>query len=270
MPLIRTHQKKEDVLLFDEFLDASLSTYDSHHLEHLFEAELRHFWFKSRRDKICQTFLKHVKNTDKILEVGGGTGFIAGALKNIGFSIEMSDIHFNGLLHAKKRGIENLYQFDLFNPPFQEEFDVICLFDVLEHLHEQQVALECIKKMLKPGGIIILTVPAHDWLWSQEDVIAGHRMRFTKKKLKTAFEDCHLEVVELRYFFWTILPLLMLRRLLKKDHGQPIEPNQSVDLKLNPFINHILYLMIKSERYLEKFTPNLAGGSLLGIARKVD
>ena len=87
---------------------------------------------------------------------------MAEKLQELGYSVDVSDIHSNGLQYAKKRGLQKLYQFDLFNPPFEEEFDVICLFDVLEHLSDEKQALECLKKMLKPGGLIILTVPAHD------------------------------------------------------------------------------------------------------------
>ena len=84
----------------------------------------------------------------------------------MGFAVELANIHLNGLRFVQERGIKKLYQFDLLHPPFQEEFDLVCFFDVLEHLREETKALECLKTMVKPGGKIIFTVPAHQWLWN--------------------------------------------------------------------------------------------------------
>ena len=268
MPLLRTFQKKNSVLVFDSALEESLSTYESSHLDVLAEAEKSHFWFKNRREKICQTFKKFVPKNARILEIGAGTGFVAEKLQEFGYSIEVSDIHSNGLLYAKKRGMKKLYQFDLFNPPFEEEFDVICLFDVLEHLSDESQALQCLKQMLKPGGLIILTVPAHSWLWSRDDVIAGHYKRFTKSHLKSAFLSSGFQPVHLSYFFSAILPFLLLRRWLKKDTGLPLSKDDVLEIKLSPLMNQLMNLLTQTEFHLGGLLPNLAGGSLLGLAQR--
>ncbi len=268
MPLVRPYQEKNDVLIFDSALEESLSTYVASHLDVLAEAEKSHFWFKNRREKICQTFQRHVPTNARILEIGAGTGFVAEKLQELGYSVDVSDIHSNGLQYAKKRGLQKLYQFDLFNPPFEEEFDVICLFDVLEHLSDETQALECLKKMLKPGGLIILTVPAHAWLWCRDDVIAGHYKRFTKKHLEKAFTSSGLKPTHLRYFFSGILPFLLLRRWLKKDTGLPLSKDDVLEIKINPLMNKTMDLLTQSEFILDGVLPNIAGGSLLGIAQR--
>ncbi len=266
MPLIRDFQEKEGIWIFDSPIDTNLSTYNASHLKILAEIEERHFWFKTRRDKICQIFQSYVAKPAKILEIGGGTGFIAAKLQDLGFTVEMADLHFNGLCYAKNKGITRLYQFDLFHAPFQEEFDVICLFDVLEHLHDPLQALKCLKSMLKLKGMIILTVPAHQWLWNRDDVIAGHQRRFTKSYIKTLFNNTQLQPIYIRYFFSAILPFLLLRKWIKKDDGSLLSPKETFAPKIHPLLNHLLEIATRSEFYFDRLLPNLAGGSLLGIA----
>lgn len=260
MAIIKPYQEKEGILIFDSVLDESLSTYDAHHLDVLEKAETYHFWFQNRCAKICCIFDDFVPKKSRILEIGGGTGFIAEKMLEQGYSIEMGEVHSNGLNYAKKKGIKKLYQFDLFHPPFEEEFDVICLFDVLEHLSDDQLALTCIKKMLKPAGMLILTVPAHSWLWSHEDVIAGHKRRYTKDHLETLFQRVGMESLHNRYFFSAILPFLFLRKLSKK--------NSTFEIKLNVFLNKFCDFLTQSEFYLDRLLPNVAGGSLLAVAQK--
>ncbi len=267
MGFTRSFSEKEGIFVFDSSLDLR-SSYDKNHLEILMKAEPYHFWFSARRDKICHKFLQRVDKTSRILEIGGGTGFVAESLMKMGYTVEMSDIHLNGLQYAKRRGIKKLYQFDLFSPPFHEEFDVICLFDVLEHLSEEQLALECISKMLKPGGKIILTVPAHQWLWSREDTIAGHKRRYTKKALEKILTESAFHPIQIQYFMITILPLLLLRRWIKKDSCIPIKSEEAPEIHLHPFLNRILLALTRTEFSFERFLPNIAGGSLLAIAQK--
>lgn len=260
MVLIRNYREQEGICIFDESLDEK-STYAAQHLEVIARAEPDHFWFQCRRDKICQTFLKHVDKNARILEIGGGTGFVAEKLIKLGFSVELADIHSNGLHYAQKKGIHKLYQFDLFSPPFEAEFDVICLFDVLEHLREEQLALTALKKMLKTGGQIILTVPAHQWLWSSDDVIAGHHRRYSKQSLRALFLQCGFKQIEVGYFFIMILPLLLLRRFVKKEVKE-------WQIDQHPLLNPLLQGVTKLEFHLQRFLPNLCGGSLLAVVQE--
>ena len=266
MPLIRSFEEKDGVLVFDSEVDKNLSTYEASHLETLSEIEEIHFWFQRRRDKICKAVERYVPKSSRILEIGGGTGFIASKLKHLGFEIEMADVHSNGFDYAKQKGIDKLYQFDLFNPPFEKEFDVICLFDVLEHLHDSLRALECLKKMLRPHGMLLMTVPAHPWLWSRDDVIAGHACRYTKRAMKELFEQSNLKLVHARYFFSAILPLLVLRKWMRRDDGSLLKQGEIFEPKMPPALNSALSALTKTEFCLDRFLPNFTGGSLLAVA----
>ncbi|NGX50434.1 MAG: Ubiquinone biosynthesis O-methyltransferase [Chlamydiae bacterium] len=265
---LRNFSESDGILIFDKSLDERFSTYDPDHLDRIEEAESHHFWFSSRREKICQAFDQFVEKDARILEIGGGTGYIAEELARRGYQIELSDAASNGLLYAKKRGIKKLYQFDLYKPPFKEAFDLICLFDVLEHLECEEEALNQIKSMLRPGGKIILTVPAHSWLWSRDDRIAGHKKRYTKRAMKRAFIHSGFKPLSLRYFFIFILPFLLLRRWIRKDRGTPLGKNDGLKLTLPLWLSSFFRLLTKLEFFMDRLLPNLAGGSLLAIAKR--
>jgi 2-polyprenyl-3-methyl-5-hydroxy-6-metoxy-1,4-benzoquinol methylase len=266
--MIRKFTQRDGILVFDEAQDEKLSTYDSRHLEELLKAENNHFWLRTRRDKICAIFNRFVDKNSRILEVGGGTGFVAEKLIQLGYDVEISDCAANGMAYAKARGIKKLYQFDLFNPPFHEAFDVICLFDVLEHLNDEGCALEILKKMLKPGGMIILSVPAHSWLWSREDALAGHKRRYTKNQLRAVFQSSGLKPLYIRYFFKMLIPFLMMRTWIKKDTGKPVQADENVNLALPYIPNQFFYFLMKIELHVDWLLPNSMGGSLIGIAQK--
>jgi 2-polyprenyl-3-methyl-5-hydroxy-6-metoxy-1,4-benzoquinol methylase len=270
MSLIRKYKTKDNILIFDSDMDPSLSAYDSHLLGDLEDMESKHFWFKTRRDKITQLFQQKIEKNMRILEIGGGTGFVSQELKNQGFSIEMGDIHYNGLKYAQEKGIEKLYQFDLFNPPFRKEFDVICLFDVLEHQKEDKKALECLKRMLKPQGKIILTVPAHQWLWNRDDQINGHYRRYTKKSLAQICKDCHLKIKHVEYFFTFIVPFLYLRTFLNPATNIQIKTDEKLKMNLPLGMNSVCTFLTKLEFRLAKLLPNGMGGSLLMMAEAQD
>lgn len=269
MPITRNYTKKNGILIFEleKYKD---STYDSHHLESLYKAENKHFWFSMRRNKICQIFSYYVDKSSNILEIGSGTGYVAEKLIEKGFSVAISDIHLKGLQFAQKRGIQRIYQFDLFSPPFQEEFDVVCLFDVLEHFEEEKKALTYIKRILKPNGQLIFTVPAHEWLWSRDDCIAGHKRRYTKTACEKLLMMNGLELVHIEYFFSAIIPFLYLRRIIRRDRRKYISEDNPIDLSIHPFFNQMFKYMTKAEFFLQKYFSNRFGGSLLVVARNKD
>lgn len=268
--IIRDFIDSNGIKIFDKDILDNHSDYNANGLDNLFQAEERHFWFHARKEYIWDNMQKYIPKEAKIIEIGAGTGNVSRYLKQNGYNnISVGEMHLNGLRYAKEYGIEDCYQFDLLNTPFDDEFNCVCMFDVLEHIEDDDLALQNISKSLKSNGDIVLTVPAHSWLWNRDDAIAHHKRRYTKKELIKKLENSNFEILKARYFFITITPLLYLRTILNRDDGSTIKESEfSADISINPILNRILLFISKVENRVNRFLPNWFGGSLFIIARK--
>jgi 2-polyprenyl-3-methyl-5-hydroxy-6-metoxy-1,4-benzoquinol methylase len=268
--ITKEYEEVDGIKVFDKHIDDSHEDYNAKGLDNLYSQEEKHFWFIARKEFILQNAVKYIKPNDKIIEIGAGTGNVARYLQKNGYeNISVGEMHLNGLKYAQSYGMKECYQFDLLESPFENEFDTVCMFDVLEHIPNDKLALENVNKMLKGGGKIMLTVPSHMWLWNRDDAIAGHKIRYTKKELVERLEKSGFEVLSVRYFFISITPLLFLRRVLNKDDGSKVRDEEyNSDISMNSTLSNILLFISRIENRLNKFLPNWFGGSLFVIARK--
>ena len=185
--------------------------------------------------------------------------------------MSVGEMHINGLEYAKTYGISNLYQFDILKAPFVEEFDAICMFDVLEHIEKDESAIKNADKMLKKGGHIIITVPSHKCLWSNVDDNSGHKRRYTKRMIKDLIEKTDFKLLYISHFFFLVFPFLFLRALLNKKkykfESTDILANK-LGLTINPLVNSILKFVCKIEFVLFKILPFNMGGSMIVVCEK--
>jgi len=259
----------DDILMFHPEMNEQCKDYNSSGLDDLYKAENKHFWFIQRKKIIKYIFSKYVPKTDSIIEIGAGTGNITRMIQESGYNISAGEIHLAGLKYAKSYNISKCYQFDLYRTPFIEEFDTICMFDVLEHLENENNALTNIAKALNQNGKLVLTVPAYNFLWSRDDVIAAHKRRYTKKHLETAVIQNGFKIVESKYFFSSILPFLFIRKIINRDKGTPINNQEhGSGMQQSSFVNIILNLVLSIEFYIFKIFSLPFGGSIILIARK--
>lgn len=239
--------------------------------EELFKNEEKYFWFIARKEFIKKYMEKHISKDSKIMEVGAGTGNVTRFLIKNGYkNISVGEMHLDALDYAKSYGIEERYCFNILNTPFENEFDCICAFDVVEHIEDDKLCIQNIHKMLKKEGKLAISVPAFNFLWSRHDVDLGHKRRYTKKTMKSLLENNGFKITEMKYFFISIIPLLYLRAILNPPPRDldyiPIGDNIQ---KINPIINQILNVILKVENKLIPYLPNLFGGSLFVIAKKI-
>ncbi len=270
--LTQDFKEVNNIKIFHDNANEDHSDYNANGLDNLYSQEEKHFWFLARKEFILQNFSKYILKDNKIIEIGAGTGNVSRYLKENGYeNISVGEMHLNGLKYAKSYGMEDCYQFDLLNTPFENEFDVVNMFDVLEHIEDDDKALENVYKMLNNDGKITMTVPSHMWLWNRDDAIAGHKIRYTKQELIDKLEKNGFEIVQARYFFIFITPLLYLRTILNKDDKSDVKKEEyNNDISMNSIVSNMLLFISRIENSINKFLPNIFGGSLFVIARKID
>lgn len=229
--------------------------------------ESRHWWFQARRKIIESTIdTMGLPDATRILEVGSGTGGNLRMLSRHGdvSAMEM-DEQARKLASEKTDGAFTILPGSCpGNLPFQDEqFDLICMFDVLEHIEEDVAALAALRQHLAPGGRMLITVPAYQWLWSAHDVFLHHKRRYTAHRLRKAFGNSGLQVDRISYFNTLLLPLAALGRL----YDRIVSNNGSSGRGIPPApINTVLEYIFASERHMLKRFNLPAGVSLMGIA----
>jgi len=262
------YQIIDGIKVFHQDISENNEDYNAEGLDLLFRFESRHFWFVARREYIVKQFLKYISKNNKIIEIGAGTGSVARELMKNGYrNFAVGEMHMNGLRYARNYGIEECFQFDILRAPFEREFDVVCMFDVLEHIPDEKTALENVNKMLKSDGRIVLTLPAHMWLWSAVDEISGHKRRYNRKDLNALLENSGFEVETTRYFFTSIIPLLFMRTIMNKRNDSDKKPESGAEI--DGLLNSLLLMTTRAEIKLSGLIPNIFGGSLFAVAKKI-
>lgn len=244
---------------------------ESFHL--LFEFEQNNFWFRSRNDLICYLIKKYLrKGQTQVCEIGCGTGFVLHSLASIPeLELAGSEIHVTGLKYAKLRlPTVDLFQADATKFPFQGKYDAVGVFDVLEHIEEDEVAMKCIYNSLKANGLLFVTVPQFQWMWSLEDDLAYHKRRYSRKELVSKLKAQGFLPHYVGSFVFILFPLMALQRLVGKLKLRKTElENATLGLNLPPILNKIFIVLMKIDLFLIKRGIVLPwGGSLVVVAEK--
>lgn len=248
------------------------SGYDPAAFERLAELEAGNFWFTGRNALITWAVRRHLDAPRAILEVGCGTGFVLGALRKAfpGARLTGSELFVVGLEVARARapGAE-LVQMDARDIPFTGAFDVVGAFDVLEHIEEDQAVLDQIHQTLVPGGLAVVAVPQHRWLWSPADEHAHHVRRYTSEDLHRKLEDANFDVLMSTSYMTLLLPLMAFARLRDRRCVRAYDP--FAELRVPGWTNRLLGAVFGLERILIRSGLRLpVGGSRLVVARRGD
>jgi 2-polyprenyl-3-methyl-5-hydroxy-6-metoxy-1,4-benzoquinol methylase len=262
---------------FPSFVDQAVAgdSFNAAIFESLFEMEQKHFWHVGRKELILDVLKRNVPGlyNVKMLEVGCGNGSVLDYLKGNNINVEGCDLFLEGLKFCRQRtGEVPLYQVDVLAIPFKEEYDVIGLFDVLEHIEDDAKTLSEINTALKPRGYLVLTVPAYQFLWSHHDETSHHRRRYNKKDLVAKLEQCGYTVDKVTYFMFFLYPVLAATRLLskvfRKEKQEKDEAMTSLESKTVPVINDIFLALLRMEKYLVRNMDLPFGSSLIVVARR--
>ena len=232
------------------------------------DTEDRHWWFVARR-AILASVIGTLGLPEKaaILEVGSGTSGNLDMLARFG---RVSAIEMDGTAREIARE-KTSGRYDIragvcpASIPFTaERFDLVCMFDVLEHIEEAEATLAALGALLAPGGRILVTVPAYEWLWSAHDEFLHHKRRYTGGMLQAQATAAGLAVERLSYFNTLLFPLAAAMRMMDKLLGKASASGNDVP---SPAVNGLFKSVFASERHLLKHVDLPFGVSLMGILR---
>jgi SAM-dependent methyltransferase len=236
--------------------------------------EYTNWWFVARRDMLFKFFAKYKISKDaRILDIGCAAGTFLLELKNAGYThLTALDYSADAIARVKEKGITDAYVMDGHKPEFDaDSFDVLISSDSLEHLENDQLALSNWYKILKPGGIGILLVPAYNFLWTEHDDINYHFRRYTKTDLKNKATNAGFSIQSSGYnYVLFFLPTAIVRgilRLFSKKKKDTHEADGQI-LNLPVWVNKAFIIYQKMENSVCKYISMPFGVSAFVTFRK--
>ena len=182
-----------------------------------FQVEDHSFWFRYR-NRMLIDMVRRFPPRGPVFDIGGGNGFVTRGLREAGIPAVIVEPGPAGARHAAARGLAPVVCATLEDAGFEPgSLSAVGLFDVLEHLPDDRAVLDTLARLVPLGGRLYLTVPAFRWLWSDDDDLAGHHRRYTRRSLRRVVEAAGFTVETDTYLFSPLpLPILALRVLPTK------------------------------------------------------
>ncbi|HTB70419.1 MAG TPA: methyltransferase domain-containing protein [Solirubrobacteraceae bacterium] len=232
------------------------------------QAEDRHWWYRGRR-KVLDGVISELRLPARaqILDAGCGSGrnMIDFARHGSVTGVELSETSVD---LARKREAGEVIEGSVLEMPFEAgAFDVAASLDVIEHLEDDLAALRELRRVVKPGGALLVTVPAYQWLWSGHDEVNHHHRRYTRRSLQRVGEQAGWRQVRTTYFNSLLLPAAILLRVLDRFSRKTTE--SSLDLWIPPApLNWLLERPLALEAAMIAHGGRIpAGLSLLAVFR---
>ena len=169
-------------------------------------------WWYETRNQVIWHVMRRYPISGALWDIGSGLGEVSSYLTSVGVECVAVEPNRLGVQVSSEKGVFSI-QGDLHALELPaSSIEAVSLFDVLEHLDNRDDVLSEIYRVLGSEGMLFLTVPATKWLWSAADVLAGHHLRYTRKKIRQQLENVGFEVLSIRCFFFSlVLPVLILR-----------------------------------------------------------
>ncbi|HEU5237113.1 MAG TPA: methyltransferase domain-containing protein [Pyrinomonadaceae bacterium] len=237
----------------------------------LYAVEESHWWYIGRRS-IIRSFVKQIcdRVTDRrarILDVGCGTGANLVLLSEFG-DAQGVDVSPDALAFCRERGLENVRLGAAEALPYgDDEFDLVTAFDVVEHMDDDVAGLREMRRVLRPGGRLLLFVPTFMFLWGVQDEVSNHRRRYRLAELRRAVTASGFEVERTTHANITFfLPVLVVRKLMRLT-GIRTETENSINI---PALNRLFGMILGAERHWLRYMNLPFGVSGLCVARRIE
>lgn len=228
------------------------------------EQDQLHWWYVARRRILADLIAREIPLPEeaRILEIGCGTGHNFEMLSRFG-RLDAIEVDGEARALASRRlghAVGDAPLPELTGVP-DGAYHLIALLDVLEHVEEDGASLESIARKLAPGGWILLTVPAYQWMWSAHDEAHHHKRRYSKSGLIAVAEAAGLKPELVTYFNTLLFPLAAAARIAGKLAGKTESDDKMPPAPLNALFGAAFGL----ERHLVGKVPLPAGLSLVAI-----
>jgi len=229
-------------------------------------ATTNHFWVSRRFDVLQRIANRTISDAAEIAEIGCGHGLLQRQIEDkYGKPVTGFDLNEYGLKHNVSR-ISRVCCYDIHqrNQELSAKFDLILLFDVLEHISEEDSFLESLLFHLAPQGRLIINVPGGRWAFSEYDTAAGHVRRYAAKDLRAVALRNNLQIEKWTWWGFPLIPTLAIRKLVlmgKRDQGKIV--STGFDSKA-PWIDKALGTLAR----LERIPQQLAGTSLMAVVKR--
>jgi 2-polyprenyl-3-methyl-5-hydroxy-6-metoxy-1,4-benzoquinol methylase len=204
--------------------------YDETGFDLLIRMQREHFWYRGRHQLLLNVLRREVRanfsETKSLhaMDLGGGCGgwleYLRHHEEEMFQTLALGDSSIRALTLAEPivGAFAKRYQTDLLDLVWKDEWDVVFLLDVLEHIPDHIEVLRQIRDTLKPGGLLFITTPALNFFWTHNDDLALHQRRYSKSDFRHLGREVNLEFVRADYFMFFLSPALMLYRMLVRPH----------------------------------------------------
>ncbi len=235
-------------------------------------AGLDHFWmmwrFKFLLKQLSKIKIKLKKNY-KIMDLGCGNGVLSNQLERHNLlKIDRVDSNYETLkLNKNVKGKLICYNISKKDNKMKRKYDIIFLFDVLEHVKNDNKFINDINFHLKKNGYLIVNVPSINLLFSKYDYAVGHLRRYNKQNLSKNFDNKLFKICSLEYWGFCLVPILFIRKLISMFYSKKKTSNiVKLGWKTNTLINNLFKIVMNIETLLLNYVP--IGSSLMLIVKK--
>ncbi|MBP5855627.1 class I SAM-dependent methyltransferase [Marivibrio halodurans] len=230
--------------------------------------EERHWWFVGRRRLFAREIGRAGVSRDaRVLDVGTSTGTNLRLMRDMGFSdVTGLDMSEEAIRFCRDKGLGEVRQGDICQMPFKDgHFDLVLATDIVEHVDDDARALSEIFRVVRPGGYVLMTVPAFQSLWGAQDILSHHKRRYRKKGFESLVAVSRLRVRRSYYFnFLLFLPIFLVRRIISM-----LKIPQKSENRFNaPVINEILLFLFTLDCLTAPFIRIPFGVSVLVLAQR--
>ena len=224
----------------------------------LFQPE--YWWYRARSELLRTVLEPYLDGPGRLLDVGSADGPSVAWMRRPGSDRVALDVDTDALAPGDVCA-------SALALPFRDgSFDVVTALDVVEHCEPEARALSELLRVLRPGGRLLLSVPAYQWAWTQFDVDAGHHRRYTRKRLVRAVEAAGATVEQATYIFAGTLPLFAAERIGRKLRRPADEPASLPEV--SPTVERVLMGLCRMDRWLLSRRDLPFGSSVVLAATK--